>query len=360
MKYKPDWPAAQERLTALWERRETDRPCISITVPKAGEVAWPTAASLEERWLDPEFITSSIMATFASQGYLGEAIPSYLLMGGWAVGFGSPVEFQDRTIWLEPIAVDWEHPPTFAVNWDDPWLHKYRRLYQAVVDMAGWDDFLVGFPCLLPGNDLLIALLGPEEFMCALVERPEWVRDAIVAMAHARVTHLNYFHDLAAATHAFPYGNAQWMPFWAPERYLATQSDVSCMLSPAMFDEFILPELEIFGAAYGAMWYHLDGARAMQHLPTLLSRPYMRVMQFVPEPDMPPNGPEWLDLYRRIQDAGVIVHVQVDRSHVEPLARALDPRLLVLDTWCGSAEEANELLNAAMRWTHAGVGGARC
>ncbi|HOF90067.1 MAG TPA: hypothetical protein PLZ36_18485, partial [Armatimonadota bacterium] len=315
------------------------------------DVPWPTPADGEERWLGPEFVTAAIRATLAHTHYLGEAIPSYLLMGGWAVGFGSPVEFQDRTIWLGPTTVDWDSPPTFDLDWDDPWLVKYRRLYQAVLELAGWDDFLVGKPCLLPGNDLLIALLGPDEFMLALVERAEWVREAIIAMARQRVALFNHFYELAAPVHAFPYGNAQWMPFWAPERYLATQSDVSCMLSPAMFDACILPELEVYGEAFGALWCHLDGARALQHLPTLLSRPYLRVMQFVPEPDMPPNGPEWLQLYRRIQAAGVIVHVQVAPADIEPLVKALDPALLCLDTWCDDAGAAEELLADVARWT---------
>ena len=29
MKFKPDWPAAQARLTALWEGLPTDRPCLA-------------------------------------------------------------------------------------------------------------------------------------------------------------------------------------------------------------------------------------------------------------------------------------------------------------------------------------------
>lgn len=351
MKYKPDWDDAKARFTALWEGRCLDRPCMTVMAPKPHDAAWPTYATLEDRWLNPDYITACIRRTFSGTDYLGEAIPSFLLMAGWVAGFGSPVEFQENTIWLEPVPVDWDNPPTFTLNWDDAWLAKYERLYRAVIEMAGWDDFLVGKPALLPGNDLLIALLGPEEFMYALVERPEWVRDAIITMANHRVTLFNHFHNIASQTHAFPYGNAQWMPFWAPQRYIATQSDVSCMLSPAMFDECILPELDIYGKAFGAMWYHLDGYRAAQHLPTLLSRPYMKVMQFIPEPDLPPNGTHWLNLYQRIQAAGVAVHISVSVDQVEPLIKALDPGLLCLDVWTGSEAEGRELLVDAVRWT---------
>jgi hypothetical protein len=43
--------------------------------------------------------------------------------------------------------------------------------------------------------------------------------------------------------------------------------------------------------AYGALWYHLDGGDARQHLPRLLSLPYLRVVQYTPAPCEPPNGP---------------------------------------------------------------------
>ncbi len=41
-----------------------------------------------------------------------------------------------------------------------------------------------------------------------------------------------------------------------------------------------------------------------------------------------------LDLYREIQKAGRIVHVQVSKENVEPLLRELDPTLLMLQTHC--------------------------
>ena len=63
------------------------------------------------------------------------------------------------------------------------------------------------------------------------------------------------------------------------------------MLSPAMFDRFVVPELDVYGEDHGALWYHLDGGDARQHLPRLLSLPYLRVVQYVPAPFEPPNGP---------------------------------------------------------------------
>jgi hypothetical protein len=122
------------------------------------------------------------------------------------------------------------------------------------------------------------------------------------------------------------------------------------MLSPEMFEWFIVPELEICGGEFGAMWYHLDGADARHHLPRLLSLPYLRVVQYVPAPREPPNGPGHLDLYREIQAAGRIVHIDAAPEYVEPLYRALDPALLFVQTRCNNIAEGQALLDAAKHW----------
>ena len=117
-----------------------------------------------------------------------------------------------------------------------------------------------------------------------------------------------------------------------------------------MFDDFILPELELYGEEFGALWYHLDGGNARQHLPRLLSLPYLRVVQYTPAPGEPDNGPAHLEMYRAIQAAGKIVHVSLPAQNVEPLLRELDPARVMLDTSCPSVEEGRRLLEASASW----------
>jgi hypothetical protein len=128
------------------------------------------------------------------------------------------------------------------------------------------------------------------------------------------------------------------------------------MLSPEMFDRFVVPELDIHGGEHGALWYHLDGGNARQHLPRLLSLPYLRVVQYVPAPGEPPNGPGHLEMYRRIQEAGRIVHIHLPCGNIEPLLRELDPGLLMLQTRCPSREEGERVLEQSARWADHAVG----
>jgi len=351
MKYKPDWDATAERYTALWEGRLTGRPAIAVTAPAAAPVLRPDPpADPERRWMDPTWVLADARATLEGTWWGGESIPSYLLMGGWTVSLGGRPVFSRTTIWFDTAPVDFSAPSPFVVAESDVWVQRHQQLYLAAAELAGRRDFLLGRPCILPANDLLSMHMGTTEFLTALVDEPEWMRTAIVRGAEQLLAERLRLRDLIRGKHDFWYGNGGWMPFWAPQPYCPTQSDVSCMLSPEMFETFVVPELDIYGNAFGAVWYHLDGGDAQQHLPRLLSLPYLRVVQYVPTPAEPPNGPDHLSLYRQIQDAGRIVHIQVARQHVEPLLRALDPYRLLLDVRCDSIQEGQDLLDAAVRW----------
>jgi hypothetical protein len=292
VKYKPDWNEARERLCALWHHEVIDRPCIAVTAPSGRTVSPPPAPSEpKEKWLDPGWVIADIEARLEDTWWGGEAIPSYLLMGGWVLCLGGTPRFDMRTIWFDTVEVDFSRPSPFRYRDRDPWVEAHEQLYEAVAGLAGKDDFQVGRPCVLPANDLLSMEMGTEAFLLGLVDHPRWMREAIVTGATEQVKMRLRLRDRIRGTHDFWYGNSGWMPFWAPEPYMGTQSDVSCMLSPDMFERFVIPEIDIHGSVYGALWYHLDGGDARQHLPRLLSLSYLKVVQYEPAPGEPPNGP---------------------------------------------------------------------
>jgi len=368
MKFKPNWTETQERLTALWEGKPTDRPCIAVTVSRQQQTfdkpadkydkkQWGTAAppTAEAQWLDPDWVVGNALSKIEGAWWGGEAIPSYLVMAGWLISLGGKPHFDNRTIWFEQFPVDFDKPHPFHHNPADPWVQRHERLFMAMAKAAGKDDFLLGSPAILPAHDLLSMHMGTQEFLYALMDQPEWILQAITDGTRELIQARQALMRRVQAQHDLWYGNAGWMPFWAPVPFIGTQSDVSCMLSPEHFEQFVIPELNMWSQACGPMWYHLDGGDAIQHLPRLLSLPYLKVVQYVPRPCEPLNGIEHLVLYRKIQESGRIVHIEVNKDQVEPLCRALDPRLLMLDVSyaCETISEAEELLASAKRWTSA-------
>jgi len=353
MKYKTNWSETKQRLTALWHKERLDRPCLAIRAP--GLVANPTPvpepADEEARWLDPTYRIALARQELESFWWGGEAIPSCLQMAGWVNCLGGTPQFAPETIWFETREVDFNSPSPFRHDPDSSWIQKYRALLLALCNEAGRDDFLIGSPGGLPANDLLSMHMGTQEFLFALMDHPEWMADAILTGAQDQLRMQNEWRALLRERHDFWYGNAGWMSLWTPEPFNATQSDVSCMLSPEMFERFVVPELDVYGNEYGALWYHLDGGDAKQHLPRLLSLPYMRVIQYVAAPFEPPNGPAHLAMYKQIQAAGRIVHINLPSQNIEPLVRELDPSLLMIETWCSSRDEGERLLEQCVEWT---------
>ncbi|MHB9032186.1 MAG: hypothetical protein ACYC6L_03955 [Anaerolineae bacterium] len=355
MRYKPDWPEAQRRLTALWHGELYQRPCIEVTAPQPAP-EWadlpplPRPADDEGLWLDPAYLAERAVRSAARTWWGGEAIPSLLLQAGWVNCLGGTPFFDENTIWFGRRKVDFNQPSQFRHDPSSPWAAKYQALLEAVCASAGWDDFLVGSPGGLPANDLLAQQMGVEAFMLALVDHPDWMAQAIVQGARDQITAKHGYQAYIRARHAYWYGNAGWMPFWAPEPYNTTQSDVSCMLSPVMHKRFIVPELDIVGGDHGALWYHLDGGDARKHLPALLSLPYLRVVQYTPDPSEPPNGPRHMEMYKLIQAAGRIIHIDLPLENVEPLVRELNPALMILQTYVKSREEGERLLEESKRW----------
>ncbi len=353
MKYKEDWPEAQRRLSALWHGEMLDRPCIQVRAPQPVES--PTRAlepdDDEARWLDPDYRLVALRRQLENTWWGGEAVPSCLLMANWVLCLGGAPCFDDRTIWFETRPVDFEGPSPFRHDPEGPWSAKFRRLLLALCAEAGGDGFLVGQPGGLPANDLLSMQMGTEKFLLALIDHPDWMAEAVLTGARDQQMVRREFQALMRESgHEFWYGGAGWMPIWAPEPFTRTQSDVSCMLSPEMFDRFVVPELDVHGGEHGALWYHLDGGDARQHLPRLLSLPYVRVIQYTPAPGEPPNGPGHLEMYRRIQAAGRIVHIELPSGNVEPLLRELDPGRLLLLTGCDSRQKGERLLEQSAAW----------
>jgi hypothetical protein len=94
-------------------------------------------------------------------------------------------------------------------------------------------------------------LMGSEAFLVALTDHPEWMRDALITAVGEQCRVRLQLRSLIQDKHDFWYTNGGFMPFWAPEPFFGSQSDVSCMLSPEMFDRFIVPEFDMYADNFG-------------------------------------------------------------------------------------------------------------
>ena len=100
------------------------------------------------------------------------------------------------------------------------------------------------------------------------------------------------------------------------------QSDFCYMISPDMFERFVMPDLETVCSHIDYGFYHLDGKGQIPHLDMLLSIKNLRGVQWVPGDGQPPTW-EWLPLLKRIRDAGKLCQIYASPKGALRVAREL-------------------------------------
>ena len=305
----------------------------------------------EQRWTDLGFIIEYDEATHSSTWYLGETVPraSTMLMA-WCAAYGAPVEFRPDTIWIGKCFDSWGDAPDFERDWDDEGWQNLKRALATVLDHAR-GRYFVGLPPMLPPNDLLPNLRGMNEFLIDLVERPEVVQSALRVM---RGNFIRMYDELESLLDARTLGYGNWWPFWSPDRFYAPQSDISCMLSNEMFEQFIVPELEELCETWPNVFYHLDGPGALHHLDRLLTLDCISGIQWVPGSGQPGGWNAWRWLYEKVATAGKRAWVSCAPAEVEDVIRAIPPERLLISVRAASRERGEDLLKDAVKWT------ARC
>jgi len=172
LSYKPDWPEAQARWTAFWERDAVDRPCLDIkaSLPTdLPEVIAPEEPA-EARWMDAEYIAQAWIRYFETTWLGGEAVPAGPhLMAGTTTGCGDYLHFETGGIGIRQSMSSIHEPVNWHPGPDDPWRPKVEEILNRLLDIAE-GKFLVGNLGQYPVTDLLTMLRGNTEFMFDLMD----------------------------------------------------------------------------------------------------------------------------------------------------------------------------------------------
>jgi 5-methyltetrahydrofolate--homocysteine methyltransferase len=203
----------------------------------------------------------------------------------------------------------------------NPWWVRVRDLTQAA--LARWGGRLtVGFTDLGGNLDILASLRSTQQLLLDLVDSP-----SDVARLSGEITRLwlGYYDDLYSIIGPAGRGTWPWAPIWSPGRCYMLQSDFSYMISPRMFERFVIPDLDACCEALDHPFYHLDGRGQIPHLDLLLSLRKLAGIQWVPGDGAPP--PEaWLPLIRHIRDGGKLCQLYVTPEGARTIVRELGGR----------------------------------
>lgn len=349
---KPDFERALERMEAWWDGGIIDRPPVTLHVRSDADVARPQKdhADLRDAWMDVEYQVDRAEAAVTAGVYFAENFPRYMPNLGpeiCATVFGCDLEFGERTSWSLPSARSCREIVSRRPDYENVYWQAIREMTDLSIE-RGRGRWITAMPDLHMDGDLLASLRDPQELCIDLVEDPTAVR---AACDHVTEFYPALFDDIWSRIAAADQPCTTWLPYMHAKRAYATSCDFSCMISPEMFQETILPAIRREMRWLDRNIYHLDGPDALKHLDALLACEDLDAVQWVYGAG---NGPaaKWIDVYRRIQAAGKGMQLAGESfEDCRTVAEQLRPEgVWLCPGGAHSREEAEAFVAWADRW----------
>ena len=325
-----DWARVEQAWTAWWAG-ELERPLVMIegVEPRAGlhlsnilDLGPPASTFPLNRPADE--VLDYYQVRLEAKRFYGDAWPKWWpnFGAGIAAGFlGSRVNDTTETTWFEPAGKVKIQDLDLTFDPDNAWWQRVRELTRRAVERWG-DCVSVGHSDLGGNLDILASLLSTERLLFDLHDHPKEV--ACLASSLTRLW-LRYYDELHAIIAPAGRGTTPWAAIWSPARCYMLQSDFAYMISPRMFERFVLPDLATCCEELDHAFYHLDGKGQLPHLDMLLSLERLRGIQWIPGDGQPsPEG--WLPVLQRIRDAGKLCQLYVTPAGARTIAREVGGR----------------------------------
>ncbi len=350
--YRPDMDEVRERLRTWWDGGEIGRPFLQLTAPREKPVEDIPGLPKPQGWvthystMDFDYRLSNDLRRCINTHYLADAVPAVPPCMGpnsLALYLGSRGVEAPGTVWFEPCI---EEPEEFEFAYEPDnfyWDFTLRLTNELLKEGKG--KFLLEFPDLIEGLDTLGAMRGTQKLLMDLAERPDWVQRALRRITDLYFRYYDVLYDLMRDEVG---GSHFWA--WAPGRIAKLQCDISAMISPTMFGEFMVPVLREMCERLSYTLYHWDGPGALGHLDHLLSIPDLDVIQWTPGAGVEDCAHKrWWPLYHRIIEAGKGVFIGFGGlDKLKALQREFGAGLnrFLIRMGAGSLPEAEQIMRA--------------
>jgi len=368
--YKNDWDKAKQNLLAFWKGEDIGRPCMLVYAPREGcnivfpelhngPWTWGTesledAEDIKQWWVDPLQNYQRMVYWFENTYFGGEAVPAtYTNWGASAAAafFGSEPKFNKTSVWYSEVISDWEQ---WQWQFDKDSNEWWQAIYEIIdyLNKRAEGKYFVGMPEFGNAMDNLSLMRGMDKLALDCMEEPEAIQAGIAFMDKYWCELHEELFNLTKETNDGG-GVLPWMGLWAPGRIDQLACDFSTILSPTMFKEVCVPDIEQMGAWTEYGMYHLDGPACMHnHLDSLLEIECIKAIEFTPGAGSPPTlSPEYIPLYKKVLESGKKLYLLAEPEEVQPLCEALPSTGLMLCTRADSQRQADEMIENTYNWS---------
>jgi hypothetical protein len=241
----------------------------------------------------------------------------------------------DEAMWPGPVlGPSHEGMDRIVPKEDNPWLLKLLAVTRALVE-ANDGSYLVTHTLMRGPVDLLSALLGDVRMGLALYDDPVQIAEVLGRATEA-------FLKVARAQYALlPPFEGGWAPWtyslWAPGTVIRLQSDSASQLSPAMYEEQILPHDRAILGAFDYSILDLHSGGTLHLLPVLLEVDELSAISVTLDPyESAPSVAALIPTLEKVLDRkSVSLYGQMTVDELELLRRALPTGCLAIQAVIG-------------------------
>ncbi|OGS21665.1 MAG: hypothetical protein A2252_11715 [Elusimicrobia bacterium RIFOXYA2_FULL_39_19] len=338
-----------ERISAWWQGKIIDRACIDFRIIKQEQPRSVANAC----WISPEqepdmekMVDCFIKQTKATQHY-GEALPVlHHLFGNRGTpmtiaGYlGGEMEFGESTTWYKHKIDNWDE---FKIEFDPEniWWKRSKKLFEITIEKAKQNNCIPSFPDYGDIFTIFSVLRGSQELVFDVIDNKETIIKARDRLLKFR----NKYHQEQYSLYSkYFHGDNTWL-MWAPGKTEAIQCDFSVLISPPLFEELVIPEIEQMGRYYDYLVWHLDGPDEIKFLDRLLEIPQIKAIQWQQGAGKP-SPSNWLPMLKKIQEhkRSIIVYPK-DENEIKILLQELSPEgLFISGGFTGKTDQEAQAL----------------
>lgn len=342
LEFKPDFEDARQAWRTFWDGTNS-RPMILASRPKPNTAPVPQPKYLDCFDGDLWAIADQLLAWGETHEFLADTIPFYYLEFGpdtFAAYLGADLRLSaDRyTSWSAPFVEHWDEVE-IKLDRNGYW---WQRTLEAIAILRERCDgkLLICPPTLVANLDALAAIRGIQALLTDLIDCPEQVAHALEGVCRV---HTEIMDAFAQALDFATYGSINIEGAYIAGRQSRPQCDMSCMIGPAMFRQFVVPCLNSEAHDADAFVYHLDGPGALKHVDALCEMAALDVIAWVPGAGN--EHKDWSALYNRIdqRNKGQLFYA-CSHAAIKSRWRQYQSRKLIFQTHFDAKAAAADLL----------------
>lgn len=326
---------SRSRLRAFWANSsQGDRPALHVLADAHDPVdhAWRrTDVSRKECDLQPEWHHARVDDVLDNTRFLAEAMPSADIMIGTdvtdtAVLLGGDYDYLhgEAIVRHDPGVLERRVP---AFDPASPFVVALERVYRDMAAHVGRRAF-VNTTMTLDALTTLSLMVGHAGLFRAMMSRPELVHECVDSTCTLVNDFYAHFYGVLLE---LGHGESQgWFHCMAEGRFDVVRSDVSVMLSPEMFEEFVVPELTGRISGLDHALFNMDSTVMVRFLDALSDVPGLDGIFWNPGP-AEGSLTEHVPVLRCIRERGLLLDVMAaDADEAASVARELGPDGLMI------------------------------